>query len=226
MNPNSKTIKRTAKPKPRLRQWQKALTRQRILDAARQVFYDSGYTGATVDQIVEVAGAGRQTFYSHFSDKEQVLAQLVSDYNAGGAVVMGRLPGPMPTLAQLRSWLLEFAEFLEKEKAAYSVLAQVSYHPKTHEAYGRPTAELWVSALARRAPAFAAALKSGSVGIRARARAWRLIVDITWAAAVAWERRGTEFAEEVITDVTESLLAFLHDPPLQEATQSKTKRHQ
>jgi AcrR family transcriptional regulator len=224
--PRAAMAKRAVKSKPHLRQLQKALTRQRLLDAARKVFYDVGYYDATVDQIVEAAGAGRQTFYFHFADKQQLLAQLVADYNARGAAVMEQLPSPQPTFDQLRTWLLEVAAFLEQDKSTYSVINQLSFHPKTNHSYYIPTAELWINALARRAPAFAAALPGYAHGVKARALAWRLFVDISWACGVAWEQRGTEFAEAVVTDVAQSLYHFLHDPRFDaKVGQSKTKRN-
>jgi AcrR family transcriptional regulator len=112
----------TQKRKPTLRDAQKADTRRRLLEAARNVFYREGYYGATVDQIVAEAGASRPTFYLHFKDKEEVLGVLVAEYAARAVPCMERLPGPRPTLDGLEEWLGEVGRFIEKEVAVYSVL--------------------------------------------------------------------------------------------------------
>jgi len=52
-------------------------TRQRILDAAREVFAENGVIGGTVEDICERAGFTRGAFYSNFADKDEVVAALV-----------------------------------------------------------------------------------------------------------------------------------------------------
>ncbi len=53
-------------------------TRQRILDAAREVFAERGVFGGTVEDICERAGFTRGAFYSNFVDKDDVLRALVA----------------------------------------------------------------------------------------------------------------------------------------------------
>ena len=57
-------------------------TRQRILDAAREVFAERGVIGGTVEDICERAGFTRGAFYSNFTDKDDVLAALVDREHA------------------------------------------------------------------------------------------------------------------------------------------------
>lgn len=52
-------------------------TRQRILDAAREVFAERGVIGGSVEDICERAGFTRGAFYSNFTDKDDVLDALV-----------------------------------------------------------------------------------------------------------------------------------------------------
>ena len=52
-------------------------TRQRILDAAREVFAERGVIGGTVEDICERAGFTRGAFYSNFNDKDDVVDALV-----------------------------------------------------------------------------------------------------------------------------------------------------
>ena len=53
-------------PRLSMRERQRNLTRQSILDASLEAFADRGYFATTVDDIVQRAGIGRATFYLHF----------------------------------------------------------------------------------------------------------------------------------------------------------------
>jgi AcrR family transcriptional regulator len=57
-------------------------TRQRILDAAREVFAERGVIGGTVEDICERAGFTRGAFYSNFGDKDDVIDALVEREHA------------------------------------------------------------------------------------------------------------------------------------------------
>jgi AcrR family transcriptional regulator len=52
-------------------------TRARLLEAAFNVFAAHGYTGATVDAIVQAAGYSKGAFYFHFSSKEEVFLEVL-----------------------------------------------------------------------------------------------------------------------------------------------------
>jgi AcrR family transcriptional regulator len=52
-------------------------TRTRLLEAAFAVFAAQGYTGATVDAIVQAAGYSKGAFYFHFSSKEEVFLEVL-----------------------------------------------------------------------------------------------------------------------------------------------------
>jgi AcrR family transcriptional regulator len=61
-----------------LREAQKALTRQRIVEAARVVFEQQGYAGASIGLITGEAAINRATFYLHFPDKAAVFREVVA----------------------------------------------------------------------------------------------------------------------------------------------------
>ncbi len=47
--------------------------RQRILEAARELFDERGFDGVSVGDIAERAEVGRTTFFRHFGDKQEVV---------------------------------------------------------------------------------------------------------------------------------------------------------
>jgi AcrR family transcriptional regulator len=56
-------------------------TRDELLAAATEVFWDKGYVDTRVADIVERAGVAHGTFYTYFDSKEAVLWAIASDLN-------------------------------------------------------------------------------------------------------------------------------------------------
>jgi AcrR family transcriptional regulator len=50
---------------------------ERILDAAGRVFLERGFQGASVDEIAEVASAGKPTIYARFPNKQALFTVVV-----------------------------------------------------------------------------------------------------------------------------------------------------
>jgi len=59
-------------PRPDRRQ-----TRQRILDAAYELFYRRGYSRVGVDAVAARAGITKRTLYNHFESKDALLAAVL-----------------------------------------------------------------------------------------------------------------------------------------------------
>ena len=55
-------------------------TRSDLLAAARRVFAERGYDGATVDDVAERAGCSKGAYYFHFASKEETLLALLDDW--------------------------------------------------------------------------------------------------------------------------------------------------
>src|SRR3954469_19097529 len=54
-------------------------SRNRLLDAAVEVFAERGYERATVDAVVAAAGLSKGTFYWHFSSKAELFQALLEE---------------------------------------------------------------------------------------------------------------------------------------------------
>lgn len=68
-------------------------TRQRILDAARQVIIDRGLVRATTREIARAAGVSEGTLYNHYSSKEAIFLAALSQLPSGFFSLVRGLPG-------------------------------------------------------------------------------------------------------------------------------------
>src|ERR1700752_4052249 len=50
----------------------------RILDAARKIFLERGFEGASIDEIAEAARSGKPTIYARFRDKRALFIAMVT----------------------------------------------------------------------------------------------------------------------------------------------------
>ena len=56
--------------------------KEKIIEAASELFFSQGYQTTTIDQVIEHSGVSRPTVYSHFSTKEEMcLAYLKKKKN-------------------------------------------------------------------------------------------------------------------------------------------------
>ena len=59
---------------------QRAVTRQRLIDAGGRVFCRMGFEAAPIDVIAEEAGFSRGAFYSNFESKDELFVELISSH--------------------------------------------------------------------------------------------------------------------------------------------------
>ncbi len=52
---------------------------EEFLRAATEVFFKSGFAGASVDEIIAKVGGSKRTIYSYFGNKEQLFATVVRE---------------------------------------------------------------------------------------------------------------------------------------------------
>ncbi len=100
-----------------LRERNKARARAEIADAALRLFFDRGFEGVTVDEIVSAAGVSRRTFFRYFETKEDA---LLSDYPELNARLSEALDATEPgnALEAIRAGLHAMADwYIERSEA-------------------------------------------------------------------------------------------------------------
>jgi AcrR family transcriptional regulator len=81
------------------RQAQASETRRHILEAARKLFMERGYAGATAEAIAAEAGVSAQTIYAIFKNKKRMLVSLMNVSPTTGV----EDPTPMPERANVQA---------------------------------------------------------------------------------------------------------------------------
>jgi AcrR family transcriptional regulator len=181
-------------------------TRERVCDAAREVFLAHGYNAATVEQIAAAAGVGRSTLYTHFSDKNEILGAIADGYFALVSVAIATLPGPRPSRRQIDTWIQEFAAFSLRERAPTLLLISSNFlidAPPAARAFGAKVMRLY----AERLPVFAEAMESEDGVVWARATA--AVRELSWALVQYAEHGATPKVSnmlEVAGDLMEQLV--------------------
>lgn len=103
-------------------------TRQRLLQAAEEVFADLGYHDASVVKITEAAGVGQGTFYLYFDSKQQVFDEVVEDLNRRVRQAMSAASAHGSTRAeQERLGFQAFFRFTAEHPALYRIIRQAEF---------------------------------------------------------------------------------------------------
>src|SRR5256885_13015800 len=81
--------------------------RERILEAASDLFYRHGIRAVGVEAIADAAGTNKMTLYRHFASKDELVAEYLRRLAADAARFWDGLEQAHPgdPRAQLRAWL-------------------------------------------------------------------------------------------------------------------------
>jgi AcrR family transcriptional regulator len=114
-----------AKPVTRRR----AQTRQRLLEAAREVFAREGFGRSTVEQVCEAAGFTRGAFYSNFTSLDELFLEMWAQESAA---LLSRLDGVSaddpPKVEDVRSGVERVLEALQIDTEWFQITAEFTAH--------------------------------------------------------------------------------------------------
>ena len=99
--------------------------KDRILEAALEVFSHKGFHPATMDEIAEKAGVGKGTLYRYFETKEKLFAELVRIR----LEELGRRAGSVieehdDVLTMISKYLRIYFEFFDRNQRLYRLIIQ------------------------------------------------------------------------------------------------------
>ena len=104
-------------------------TRERLLDAARQLIEEGGYGTASVIAIAERAGLAAGTLYRHFGSKQELFVDVfrsVCDREVRAMQAAAQaMPAPATHVERLETVFATFAErALRRRRLAWALLAE------------------------------------------------------------------------------------------------------
>jgi AcrR family transcriptional regulator len=181
-------------------------TRQRLLEAAEQVFAQHGYHDASIVKITEAAGVGQGTFYLYFDGKKRIFDELVLDLNARVRRAMTEASSQGTTRAE--SELLGFGAFFRftgEHPALYRIIRQAEFvSPETLQLHYERLTEGYMAGLQQ-------AMAAGEVAEGdPEVLAWSLmgigeLVGMRW---VLWDGKA-EMPERVFDELARILIRAL-----------------
>jgi len=125
-----------------LRSDPRAPPRERILTAARDLFYRHGIRAVGVEAVAEAAGTNKMTLYRHFPSKNDLIVECLRRFAKGADAFWDRLEATEPDpRARLYAWVRGMAAELPRrqERGCFLANAAVELAERGHP--GRPVIE-------------------------------------------------------------------------------------
>ncbi len=163
----------------------KAASRQKILDAAREVFFRDGFMDANLDDVATGAGLAKGTLYRYFENKAELYVAVLSE---NGEAFLARLrealAGQDDARARIRSLAQFYREHWHKNPEYFQIFWAVENQPIIGElprAVVDEVTRLWRSCLQELCSAIEAGVESGEF---ADCDPW-LLANLLWSSANA-----------------------------------------
>lgn len=112
--------------------------RRQIMNAAKNVFAEAGYHGASIHAIIERAQIARGTFYLYFESKaavfDSILDQAMADLRARiHRIEVDDRDAPPPQV-QLRDQVMSTLEYIVRDRALATLLLSAGHTPDAEAA--------------------------------------------------------------------------------------------
>ena len=112
--------------------------RRQILSAAKTVFAEAGYHGASINAIIERAQIARGTFYLYFESKsavfDSILDQALSDLRTRIRRIEVDDPGAPAPQVQLREQVIATLEYIVRDRPLALLLLSAGHTPDAEAA--------------------------------------------------------------------------------------------
>jgi AcrR family transcriptional regulator len=104
-------------------------TRQRLVEAAHEVFARNGYERSTIDEIVREAGFSKGAFYVHFETKEDLFWELLEERIEAQQAIFREAIDPALSVEENERRLLETVfNIHERDELAPGVYLEFTAH--------------------------------------------------------------------------------------------------
>jgi AcrR family transcriptional regulator len=189
---------------------------ERILDAAAKVFLERGFEGASVDEIADVARAGKPTIYARFSGKEAlftaVMARTVREVTSSFESIVPRGATIEERLASIGVAILRKVLVVEMVGLIRAAVAEARRFPDVAASVSRMGRERWVEAVAQLLSELAEPDKLPAFAADRRAATARHFIELTLLPMVMralFGERLPALRAEIAPHVARTVVFFL-----------------
>jgi AcrR family transcriptional regulator len=185
-------------------------TRQKLLDAAEQVFAALGYHEASIVKITEAAGVSQGTFYLYFAGKKDVFDELVRELNRRVRRAMSEAADEGATrVHQELAGFHAFFRFTAEHPALYRIIRQAEFvSPEMLQYHYDRLVDGYVAALS-------GAMERGEIAeADPEVLAWALmgIGELIGMRYILWAGRS-DVPDKVLTEIERIVRAVLAPGP-------------
>ncbi|PZP83412.1 MAG: hypothetical protein DI582_11030 [Azospirillum brasilense] len=92
------------------------ITRQAILDAAEEVFFETGFSGATLEKIAQCSGVTRGAIYWHFANKTEVLEAVIDRTGSFYEEALDRITREASSLDEFEDFIITLLRGIARDK--------------------------------------------------------------------------------------------------------------
>jgi AcrR family transcriptional regulator len=126
---------RSVKPQRLTRVEQQAVTRERLLVAAGQIFSHFGYGGASLDLIAAEAGFSKGAVYSNFESKEAIFLELLRLHMARDMAELEKIVSLKPD--KLSSAVTEWLETMHVDGDCPLLATELQLHARRNPSFAK-----------------------------------------------------------------------------------------
>nr|BCX00460.1 MAG: TetR family transcriptional regulator [Bacteroidota bacterium] len=105
------------------REREKQQRRAELLAAARQIFAERGYEGATLEEIAHRAQLGKGTVYNYFSSKQELFFSILDEvYEKALRLAEATMVGQLPLQEKYRQYMLQSIQLFQENLDLFRIL--------------------------------------------------------------------------------------------------------
>ncbi|TPG34700.1 TetR/AcrR family transcriptional regulator [Mycobacterium hodleri] len=184
-----------------------------VLEAAAQLFSESGYHAVTTNAVAERAGVSIGTLYQYFANKDDLLMALLEHHVAAAKTAISTALRDLPA-SDVRSVIAELVRFTLAHNTAHPDLGMLMqrYAPRSTllQDHLSETRRLIADAILNRLQATRRSLSERELRLRAELAA-RVIEQLSHS--VALDEPVGESTDALSAEITRMVVGYLHAPP-------------
>jgi AcrR family transcriptional regulator len=116
---------------PKRQRLRPEVRRERLVEAATQVFAERGYEGARVEQIADAADVSPGLLYRHFEGKQELYTEILQLANRELMAHLTQAAAPdLPTAERVQRGLDAFFTFVENNRQLWQMLMKDVLEPE------------------------------------------------------------------------------------------------